>query len=315
MSVGQPWWQVTLGLPESQADDAAALLMLDGALGVELQPEDLPPPRFAQHGEPLAYSVPTGEGLTTLLISYPGDLTDRDVRTAVRDSLAQIGAEIDPGNLELHRRTDQGWAERWKEFFQPLRMSGRLWVVPSWHRDEPLPPGSVRVVLDPGMAFGTGQHPTTALCAELIDAALLAGRVETMLDVGTGSGVLAIAACHLGCPKVTAIDNDPRAVEACSENAARNNVSLEVSDTPLCQLTQTFDLVVANILAVVLVDLAPQLLKSLKPKGQLILSGILEEQKDEVVSAFTAQGQRQKPCALRLRQTVTAESWVALRFA
>jgi ribosomal protein L11 methyltransferase len=148
----------------------------------------------------------------------------------------------------------------------------------------------VEVVIDPGMAFGTGSHGTTALClAALSD--LLAGRPgATVLDVGTGSGLLAIAARKLGAARVAANDVDPKAVEVARENAAANGVELEIVEAPLPGIPGTFDVVVANILANTLVELAPELAAKLAPGGVLLLSGLLHPQEDEVRRAYVALG-------------------------
>jgi ribosomal protein L11 methyltransferase len=146
------------------------------------------------------------------------------------------------------------------------------------------------VVLDPGMAFGTGTHPTTALCLGAVDEFLLARPGASLLDVGTGSGLLAIAARKLGAGRVAATDDDPTAVEVARQNAARNRADVEVGGAPLSEVRGPFDLVVANILASTLVDLAPALSRQVAPGGQLLLAGLLEGQAEEVRRAFIATG-------------------------
>jgi ribosomal protein L11 methyltransferase len=148
----------------------------------------------------------------------------------------------------------------------------------------------VEVVLDPGMAFGTGSHPTTSLCLAALSDLLAARPGASVLDVGTGSGLLAIAARKLGAGRVAANDNDPVAVEVARENAARNGAAVELTGAPPAAIPGTFDLVVANILANVLVALAPALAAKLAPGGVLLLSGILAPQEEEVRSAHLAAG-------------------------
>jgi ribosomal protein L11 methyltransferase len=166
---------------------------------------------------------------------------------------------------------------------------GRVFLRPSWV-DAPPPPGAAEIVLDPGMAFGTGSHPTTALCLAAIDAFLGRRPGASVLDVGTGSGLLAIAARRLGAPRVAANDVDPVALAVAAENAARNGVELDLTLDPPAAIPGAFDLVVANILANVLVELAPELARRAAPGGEVVLAGILVPQEEEVARAFVAEG-------------------------
>jgi ribosomal protein L11 methyltransferase len=183
---------------------------------------------------------------------------------------------------------DADWGEEWKKGLKAFAI-GRVWVRPTWIA-EPPPAGAVEVVLDPGMAFGTGTHPTTSLCVAALSA-LLAGRPgASVLDVGTGSGLLAIAAKKLGAGRVTGNDNDPIAVRVARENAEANGVKLELTVAPLEEIDGTFDVVVANILANTLVELAPAIVAKLAPAGVVLLSGILGPQEEEVRAAYLAEG-------------------------
>jgi ribosomal protein L11 methyltransferase len=166
---------------------------------------------------------------------------------------------------------------------------GRVRVRPSWIDAAP-PPGSVEVVLDPGMAFGTGSHPTTSLCLAALSDLLTARPGASVLDVGTGSGLLAIAARKLGAGRVAANDEDPVAVAVARENAERNGAALELTGASLGGIAGAFDVVVANILANVLVALAPALAAKVAPGGVLLLSGILAGQEEEVRAAQVRQG-------------------------
>lgn len=178
---------------------------------------------------------------------------------------------------------DQQWERLWLDRFQPMRFGQDLWVVPG---EMQAPEQAVHVVrLDPGLAFGTGTHPTTRLCLEWLDGHDLAG--QSVVDYGCGSGVLGIAAAIIGASDVTAIDNDPQALTATLDNAARNGVENHIRTALPGELDiAEADALLANILAAPLIELAPLLAAMLKPGGKLVLSGILEDQAGEVEAAY-----------------------------
>ena len=165
--------------------------------------------------------------------------------------------------------------------FDPIRVSERLWIVPSWH--EIPDPDAISLILDPGMAFGTGSHPTTRLCLEWLERTVSAQC--SVLDYGCGSGILAIAAARLGAGQVAGVDIDPQAVEAAYANAERNGVSALFADSTL-PVAGEYDLVVANILSNPLRVLAPAICAHVRSGGQLALSGILREQADEIIGIY-----------------------------
>jgi len=178
---------------------------------------------------------------------------------------------------------DQQWERVWLDRFKPMLFGSGLWIVPG---DQPAPPEASHVLrLDPGLAFGTGTHPTTRLCLQWMDGHDFRG--QTVLDYGCGSGVLGIVAAIKGASQVICVDNDPQALLATSDNAARND-SLEKIRVmmPVQYQSMQADVILANILADPLIDLAPILLNSLRPGGSLVLSGILEEQAQEVMDAY-----------------------------
>ena len=186
--------------------------------------------------------------------------------------------------ISVERVADRAWEREWLKDFHSMRFGRRLWIVPS-HKQPPADPESVCVSLDPGLAFGTGTHPSTALCLTWLDSRLPAG--ATVIDYGCGSGVLAIAAVLLGAREAQAFDIDPQALIATRDNAATNHVEQLV---PVHSRTETLkapvDVVLANILAGTLVELAPQLCALLRPGGQLVLAGILKQQVHEVRAGF-----------------------------
>ena len=178
---------------------------------------------------------------------------------------------------------DRAWEREWLKDFHPMRFGRRLWVCPG---GQPAgDPAAIRIELDPGLAFGTGTHPTTAMCLEWLDGAALEGR--RIVDYGCGSGILSIAALKLGAGHVRAVDLDPQAVLATRENAARNGVADRLDVTTDPQLADAAaDALVANILAGPLVELAPHIAAALRPGGDLALSGVLTGQVDSVTAAY-----------------------------
>lgn len=188
--------------------------------------------------------------------------------------------------LPLHRietLEDRAWEREWLKDFRPMRFGTRLWICPTAYA--PPEPDAVNIVLDPGLAFGTGTHPTTALCLERLDGANLTGR--DVIDYGCGSGILAIAAAKLGARRVWAVDNDPQALLATRDNAARNGVErLIEACAPDGLLVTPVDFLVANILAGPLVSLASRLAGLVRPGGALALSGILADQERDIRAAY-----------------------------
>lgn len=207
--------------------------------------------------------------------------------------LAQATEHLPQGTCQeigIHRIEDQEWSRVWMDRFIPMRFGSRLWVIPS-HCDVnevPLSEDAVTLALDPGLAFGTGTHPTTALCLKWLEANTPAG--ERIIDYGCGSGILAIAAAKLGASHVDAVDNDAQAITATAMNAKQNDVADVVHGYLPEQAggMAAASVVVANILANILIALEPKLAELVLPGGRLVLSGILTEQADEVMAAFAS---------------------------
>ena len=183
--------------------------------------------------------------------------------------------------FDVSRLEDEDWVRRAQSEFGPIRATGRLWIVPSWC--EPPDPEATVVRLDPGLAFGTGSHPSTHLVLQFLDDILQGG--ERVLDYGCGSGILAIAAAKLGAGESAAVDTDPVALAVAVSNARANGVALQVS-SPEALPAGTYDLVLANILARPLIDLAPLLAARTRPGGRVALSGVLDTQAAEVADAY-----------------------------
>jgi ribosomal protein L11 methyltransferase len=266
------WQQLHFDIPQHLAENAADALMDWGALSVTFQdPQDDP------IYEPAPNTVPLWQ--TTHVTA----LFERDAD--VRKISAQLD-ELLPTALtyRIEILAEQDWVRAGQMHFKAQCFGGRLWICPSW---ESLPDqNALSIALDPGLAFGTGSHPTTALCLEwLARQEQLTGQV--CIDYGCGSGILALAAAKLGAAQVWAVDHEAQALQATRENAAHNNVAAQIhtvlpADLPAMQA----DCIVANILANPLCELAPTLAALARPGAPIILSGILTEQRDKVKAAY-----------------------------
>ena len=286
-----PWLQVRLAITPEQAETYEDALLEVGAVSVTfMDAEDQP------IFEPDLGTTPLWSH-THLLALFEAD-TDETALIAHLQLLC--GGSLPEHHVE--RIEDQDWERSWMDNFQPMRFGQRLWIVPSWHAAPE--PDAVNLLLDPGLAFGTGTHPTTALCLEWLDGQPLDNC--SVLDFGCGSGILAIAALLLGAPQAVGTDIDPQALEASRDNASRNGIDPSrfpvylPADLP----QQPADVVVANILAGPLVSLAPQITARVKSGGRLALSGILAEQADEVRAAYAG--------AFDLDPTAIKDGWVRI---
>lgn len=228
-----------------------------------------------------------------------------EIRQRIDHALWHLGRLRPIGPLQVRVLEEEDWANAWKQHYQVHRIGERLVIVPSWLSYTPQE-GDVLLNLDPGMAFGTGLHPTTRLCLGLLERLVQPG--VSVLDVGTGSGILALAAIGLGASRVLALDNDPVAVDAARQNVERNGVqdkiAVELGSLGVTAIGQ-YDLIVANIIAHVLCAIAQELTAALAPGGILITSGIILEREDEVAVSLAAAG-------LRQRERHRDGDWVAL---
>ncbi len=256
-----------IDLAPSDVDAVSDLALGLGALAVS----EGPPPRRRDERET--------RGLPQVALSVL--LPPAVVPEELLSKIAEILAWSDPVGFQTHWISEQDWVRVSRDQFRPMAVGPRLWVVPSWHRPPPAP--AISLVVDPGLAFGTGEHPTTRLCLAWLDRVVRGG--ERVLDFGCGSGILAIAAMKLGARMALGIDIDPEALAVSAANARRNGVHLT-----LCLPGQAppfaADLVTANILANPLVELAPTLAGRTRPGGRIALSGILETQSADVGRAY-----------------------------
>lgn len=209
-----------------------------------------------------------------------------DANTNTVETTEQLQAVISQSSaLRWEQLEDKDWSQEWKKYFSPMKCGDRLWICPSWIA--PPDANGINLSLDPGLAFGTGSHPTTHLCLRWLDQQNLVG--QTIIDYGCGSGILGIAALLLGAEKVIAVDNDPQALLATRDNAQRNNIAAQRLETYLPeQLPDNIcaETMVANILAAPLIELAPRLIALTAAGGQLCMSGLLEHQIDAVSSPY-----------------------------
>ena len=265
----------------ADADAWADALLAAGALSVDVAdpragtPEEAP--LYGEPGEPVGGHWPVNR-LTALF--GPGADPAQAVAAAGR------AAGRAPPAYETRAVAEQDWVRATQAQFAPIPIAGKLWVVPSWCA--PPDPAAINLTLDPGLAFGTGSHPTTRLCLAWLATCLQRG--ERVLDYGCGSGILAIAAAKLGAAQVLGVDVDPQAIRASRANARANGVAatfLTPDDLPAAA-TRPFDVLVANILVNPLVLLAPALAVRVRTGGRIVLSGILEPQAEEVAAAYTA---------------------------
>jgi ribosomal protein L11 methyltransferase len=264
------WIQIRLSTSSEQAEVLSDALMVLGAVSVTFEDSEDVPIYEPMPGESPLWQQTTVVGLFDALTDMAG----------VAQALQKLPCADQVTHTKIEALEDKDWTRAWMDDFHPMQFGRRLWICPSW-REAP-EPDAVNVMLDPGLAFGTGTHPTTALCLRWLDSLELNNK--TVIDFGCGSGILAIAALKLGAQKVIGIDIDPQAIEASIENATRNQV-IDRLETYLPEQTPQglqADVVVANILAGPLLELAPLIADYVKSGGQLVLSGLLQEQAEEV---------------------------------
>lgn len=272
------WTRIEVSLPAESGDEEIDLLSSVifelGAQGLEVLDDARPP---------------------AVIAAFPPDVAPEGLEDLVREALEDGGVEV--GEVTRRAFESVDWSTHWRRHFKPLSF-GRLWVVPSWLE---APDEAEQVLwIDPSRAFGTGLHATTALCLERV---VELSPVPSLLDVGTGTGILALASLKLGTPRAVGVDNDPDAIAVAEENARFNGIDdLELSDEiPV----ERFSLVVANILAKPLIELAPAVAERVAPDGRLLLSGVLESQAEEVVTAY-------EQCGMRRDRLSKRDEWVLI---
>jgi ribosomal protein L11 methyltransferase len=282
------WVSLTADVPELHSELTQSLMYDFGAEGLEL--------RDAAHQVmPTVRPPAPGEAIIIAYFQAEADAA------AARQALC---AKVTAARVLIEPVIERDWSTEWRSQIKSVTV-GRLWVGPPWEKAT-APKNKVRLFIEPKMAFGTGDHPTTRLCLEAVDRFLADHPTASVLDVGTGTGVLAFAAKKLGAQRVVGIDNDEHSVELALECADENGLTgVQLSTQSLTAISGQFDLVLANILANTLIELAPLLAP--KVKQRLVLAGVLAHQADEVSAAFLAQGLTQRP-------THTIGEWIRLEF-
>jgi len=289
------WQNVSFLTDASHAEPLCDALMEAGALSASIEDADAgTPDEQPQFGEPGSVNSPGWQHSRVVALLEP----DADVAALLAEAADAIGLAEVP-NFTVETLAEQNWVQLTQSQFDPIRVSKRLWIVPSWH-DSP-DPAAINLILDPGMAFGTGSHPTTRLCLEWLERNV--SPICSVLDYGCGSGILAIAAARLGAGRVAGVDIDPLAVEAANANAERNGVNALFADSA-DPVAGEYDVVVANILSNPLRVLAPAICAHVRSGGRLALSGILREQAEEIIGIYAQW--------LPLQVADVREDWVCL---
>jgi ribosomal protein L11 methyltransferase len=286
------WWQFSLNCEASELEQVENLMMGLGALSISLSDAGDEPIY-----EPLPGDNPVWQE-SIVAATFDGardhEFLYQQLTSELPDHLAQ--------GVRLKTLQDQDWNQAYKQHFHPLQCAPDLWIVPSW--SEPPDPAATIIQLDPGLAFGTGSHPTTALCLAWLGTSDIDDR--RVIDFGCGSGILAIASIKLGARQVIAVDIDAQALTACHSNMEVNGINSEqIQVMPPEALDESaVDLLIANILAGPLVRLAPRFAELVKPGGQILLSGILKTQLEDIQSAY-------QPC-FNLDPASYREDWVCI---
>ncbi len=265
------WYRLEILVDGTTAEDVTGYLWDFGAGGVEVQDETT----FMEKGA----MAPVPDGKARLVAFFEGD-DDGPATPSLRDDVASYGDIV-----SLERFDDRSWETAWKDWFKPLLMSPRIVVGPPWETLV-IPEGGVEVIIEPGMAFGTGTHETTQLCSVEVDRLLLERPKASVFDIGCGSAILAIAAAKLGASPVAGMDNDPVAIDVARVNLTVNSTpDIELDTRPLNEWG-TFDIVIANILAPTLIELREDLLARINPNGFLVLSGVTTAQVEGFLPNF-----------------------------
>jgi len=284
------FWQITVPISPETSEGLTNFLWEQGALGVVEEEDPISPAR--------------------LRAFFPDSASSTALVASVREytaGLSSLGFPTAPGDVAIAPLLEEAWASAWQQSFPPRAVGRRLWVKPPWETTEG--PGRVAVVIEPGRAFGTGHHGSTEGCLALLDEAIADTRPDRVLDIGTGTGILAVAAAKLGAGLVVALDVDPDAIAAARVNAARNGcagrIELFMAGPESLRDVPPFPLVLANLLTHTHLALAPHYRRLAAPGGALILGGILDHEDKDVIAAL-------EPAGFGLLGRLVIEGWSSL---
>ncbi|WP_342414930.1 50S ribosomal protein L11 methyltransferase [Paenibacillus sp. FSL R10-2782] len=313
------WHEITIHTTEEAVEMISNFLHEAGAGGVSIEESgSLNKPRDTSYGQ--WYDRPLNdipEGQATIKGYFAEEIEMDVIRSQIEPRVEELRTfDIDPGEVRYELKTvnEDDWANAWKQYFKPLRVSDRLTIKPTWEAYDPASEDEKIIELDPGMAFGTGTHPTTSLCLRALESVIKGG--EEVIDVGTGSGILAIGAVQLGAKHVLALDLDPVAVSSARENTHLNGLEdrITIKESDLLSVLNASDptlgiqlpvkLVVANILAEIILLFIDDVYKALEPGGIYIASGIWKNKEEVVENALKAAG-------FDIAETCRDEDWLA----
>lgn len=305
------WLEVTVETSDAELEELAARLTMNGAEGLVLEDEAEFKTFLEENRQYWDYVddelLERMRGVARIKFYVPDDADGRA-------GMARILSGIDNPHTTASLK-EEDWAYGWQKYYRPMAVGRRLYIVPEWERDEPVPAGRTPVCLNPGLTFGTGSHASTQLCLGLLEERIAGG--ERVLDLGSGSGILSIAALVLGAAAAVGVDIDPKAVNVAYENAALNGIGRDrytvragdvLSDTGLAgelAAAGPYSVVLANIVSDVIIPLSGQVERYLAPGGVFLCSGIIDTRADEVEGALKRNG-------LRILRRLERDGWCAL---
>lgn len=298
------WLKFTITTPPEFVEGLSNFLMELGAQGVFQEELDIS--SFTDAPEPPSRGV-----LNAFLPSNASDRSHISALTTYINSISEMFPELERPQVVTEVLVDPDWEEQWKKYFKPLRVTRSIVIKPTWERYQATSRDTV-IDIDPGMAFGTGQHPSTWMCLEAMEEILLKDRSFRdwrVLDVGTGTGILGIAAAKLGAKSVMCVDIDPRAVEIAHENVAVNRVGdrVVIVNSDVVKIKGSFELIVANLTADALIKIKSHLVKMMEPGGYLVISGIIEQNRRDIEKAFLKD-------RLATHRAITDREWISYVF-
>ena len=301
----EKWIKIEISAPPDLMDALGNFLTETGAQGV-FQESLTPQNTAADFPEPVIEEI--------LKAYFPQDIRSEKRIVAVQkyiDSLYEIFPDFEKPSFTTEIICDPDWGEQWKKYFKPIRVSNNIIVKPTWERYTPSSRDIV-IEIDPGMAFGTGQHASTRMCIEAIEDVIMKDRSIKewkVLDVGCGTGILGITAAKMGAQDVICVDIDKKAIEIAGENATINNVksSLRILNKNAAAIDKPRNLIIANLTSNLLLSLRQHLVQLLLPEGYMILSGIIEQDAKNVEEQFSAD-------PLAIHKVITEKEWVCFVF-